>query len=160
MMCQQLQQWSTYDATETWEDAVNLGLGEIDQPGLYTMSSQSNVTDTIYNVVSDIATSAFGYIYEDNAGNIGYADADHRQNYLLVNGYVELDARHALGAGLSTIMRSADVRNDIYLNYGTITISKLMPQMQLLLPYMATKPKRLTLGFMELLMLRLLPTDT
>ena len=112
-------QWSTYDATETWEDAVNLGLGEIDQPGLYTMSSQSNVTDSIYNVVADIATSAFGYIYEDNAGNIGYADADHRQNYLLNNGYVELDARHALGAGLSTIMRSADVRNDIYLNYGS-----------------------------------------
>jgi hypothetical protein len=59
MMCQQLQQWATYDATETWEDAVNLGLGEIDQPGLYTMSSQSNVTDTIYNVVADIANSAF-----------------------------------------------------------------------------------------------------
>jgi hypothetical protein len=111
-------QWSTYDATETWEDAVNLGLGEIDQPGLYTMSSQSNVTETIFTVVADIADSAFGYIYEDNAGNIGYADADHRQNYLLVNGYVELDARHALGAGLSTIMRSADVRNDIYINYG------------------------------------------
>jgi hypothetical protein len=110
--------WATYNATETWANAVNLGLGEIDQPGLYTMSSQSNVTNTIYNVISDIATSAFGYIYEDNTGNIGYADADHRQNYLLVNGYVELDARHALGAGLSTIMRSADVRNDIYINYG------------------------------------------
>jgi hypothetical protein len=110
--------WATYNATETWANAVNLGLGEIDQPGLYTMSSQSSVTDTIYNVISDIATSAFGYIYEDNTGNIGYADADHRQNYLLVNGYVELDARHALGAGLSTIMRSADVRNDIYINYG------------------------------------------
>jgi hypothetical protein len=110
--------WATYDAIETWEDAVNLGLGEIDQPGLYTMSSQSNVTDTIYNVVSDIANSAFGYIYEDNQGNVGYADADHRQNYLLTNGYVELDAGHALGQGLSTIMRSADVRNDIYINYG------------------------------------------
>jgi len=110
--------WATYDATETWEDAVNLGLGEIDQPGLYTMSSQSNVTDTIYDVISDIANSAFGYIYEDNQGNIGYADADHRQNYLLTNGYVELDANHALGQGLSTIMRSADVRNDIYINYG------------------------------------------
>jgi hypothetical protein len=112
-------QWSTYNATETWEDAQNLGLGEIDQPGLYTMSSQSNVTETIFTVVADIADSAFGYIYEDNAGNIGYADADHRQNYLLNNGYIELDARHALGAGLSTIMRSADVRNDIYLNYGS-----------------------------------------
>jgi len=110
--------WATYNATETWANAVNIGLGEIDQPGLYTMSSQSNVTDTIYNVVADIANSAFGYIYEDNAGNIGYADADHRQTYLLTNGYVDLDARHALGNGLSTVMRSADVRNDIYINYG------------------------------------------
>jgi hypothetical protein len=110
--------WATYNATETWANAVNLGLGDIDQPGLYTMTAQSNVTDTIYNVVSDIANSAFGYIYEDNAGNIGYADADHRQNYLLTNGYVDLNAGHALGAGLSTVMRSGDVRNDIYINYG------------------------------------------
>ena len=110
--------WATYDATETWENAVNLGLGEIDQPGLYTMTAQSTTVDTIYNIVSDIANSAFGYIYEDNQGNIGYADADHRQNYLLTNGYVELDAGHALGQGLSTIMRSADVRNDIFINYG------------------------------------------
>jgi hypothetical protein len=110
--------WATYNATETWENAQNLGLGEIDQPGLYTMTAQSNVTDTIYNVVADIADSAFGYLYEDNAGNIGYADADHRQIYLITNGYVELDAGHALGTGLSTIMRSADVRNDIFINYG------------------------------------------
>jgi hypothetical protein len=111
-------QWNTYDPTIQWQDAENQGLGEIDQPGLYTMSSQSNVIDTIYNVVSDIANSAFGVIGEDNSGNIFYADADHRRDYLLVNGYIELDARHALGAGLSTIMRSADVRNDIYINYG------------------------------------------
>jgi hypothetical protein len=111
-------QWSTYDPTETWENAENLGLGEIDQPGLYTMQHQPTTTDTIYNIVSDIASSAFGYIYEENNGDIGYADADHRQNYLLTNGYVELDAGHALGAGLSTVMRSADVRNDIYINYG------------------------------------------
>ena len=110
--------WATYNPTETWLQAVNLGLGEIDQPGLYTMQHQPDTTDTIYNVVSDIANSAFGYIYEDNAGNIGYADADHRQTYLLANGYVDLDARHALGAGLSTVMRSGDVRNDIYINYG------------------------------------------
>jgi hypothetical protein len=112
-------QWATYDATETWANAVNLGLGEIDQPGLYTMQHQPNTTDTIYNIVSDIANSAFGYIYEESNGNIGYADADHRQNYLLTNGYVELDANHALGAGLSTVIRSADVRNDIYINYGS-----------------------------------------
>ena len=113
-------QWSTYDPTETWANAVNLGLGEIDQPGLYTMQSRGGGQDpdTIYNILSLIANSAFGYLYEDNAGNIGYADADHRQNYLLTNGYVDLDAGHALGSGLSTIMRSGDVRNDVIINYG------------------------------------------
>jgi hypothetical protein len=75
--------------------------------------------DTIYNITSLIANSAFGYLYEDNQGNIGYADADHRQTYLLANGYVDLDANHALGSGLSTITRSGDIRNDIIINYGS-----------------------------------------
>jgi hypothetical protein len=110
--------WATYDATETWANAQNLGLGEIDQPGLYTMENRAAETDTIYNIASLIANSAFGYLYEDNEGNIGYADADHRQNYLLTNGYVDLDARHALSQGLSTITRSGDIRNDIVINYG------------------------------------------
>ena len=110
--------WATYDPTETWLQAVNLGLGEIDQPGLYTMSSRSAEPDTVYNIASFIADSAFGYFYESPNGDIGYADADHRQTYLAANGYIDLDASHALGQGLSTITRSADIRNDIYINYG------------------------------------------
>jgi hypothetical protein len=110
--------WATYSATETWLQAVNQGLGEIDQPGLYTMSSRSADPDTVYNIASFIADSAFGYLYEAPNGDIGYADADHRQTYLAANGYVDLDAKHALGQGLSTITRSADIRNDIYINYG------------------------------------------
>ena len=110
--------WATYNATETWANAGNQGLGEIDQPGLYTMENRAADPDTIYNIASLIADSAFGYLYEAPNGDIGYADADHRQTYLLANGYVDLDARHALGAGLSTITRSADIRNDIYINYG------------------------------------------
>ena len=113
--------WATYNATETWATAGNQGLGEIDQPGLYTMQNRSGseAPDTIYNIASLIANSAFGYLYEDNQGNIGYADADHRQTYLLANGYVDLDANHALGSGLSTITRSGDIRNDIIINYGS-----------------------------------------
>jgi hypothetical protein len=110
--------WAGYSATETWANAQNLGLGEIDTPGLYTMENRAASPDTIYNITSLIANSAFGYLYEDNQGNIGYADADHRQNYLLTNGYVDLDANHALGSGLSTITRSGDIRNDVYINYG------------------------------------------
>jgi hypothetical protein len=110
--------WATYSATETWATAGNQGLGEIDTPGLYTMENRAASPDTIYNIASLIANSAFGYLYEDNAGNIGYADADHRQTYLAANGYVDLDANHALGQGLSTITRSGDIRNDVYINYG------------------------------------------
>ena len=110
--------WSGYNATETWANALNLGLGEIDQPGLYTMENRGADVDTIFNIAQLIANSAFGYLYEDNEGNIGYADADHRQTYLLANGYVDLSANHALGQGLSTITRSGDIRNDVYINYG------------------------------------------
>jgi hypothetical protein len=110
--------WAGYDPTETWANAVNIGLGEIDRPGLYTMQHQPDTVDTVYNIVSDIANSAFGYIYEDNEGNIGYADSDHRQTYLIANGYVDLSASHAIGSGLRTTTKSADIRNDIYINYG------------------------------------------
>jgi hypothetical protein len=82
------------------------------------MENRAAETDTIYNIASLIANSAFGYLYEDNEGNIGYADADHRQTYLLANGYVDLSANHALGQGLSTITRSGDIRNDVAINYG------------------------------------------
>ena len=110
--------WAGYSATETWATALNLGLGEIDQPGLYTMENRNASPDTVYNIASQIANSAFGYIYEDNEGNIGYADADHRQTYLIANGYVDLSANHAIGSGLRTTTKAADIRNDIYINYG------------------------------------------
>jgi len=110
--------WQGYDPTTTWANAENVGLGEIDTPGLYTMENRSAQSDTIYNIAALIANSAFGVLYEDNQGRIGYADADHRQNYLITNGYVELDASHAIGKGLKTTTKSGDIRNDIYINYG------------------------------------------
>ena len=110
--------WAGYSATETWLQAVNLGLGEIDRPGLYIMENRDSSPDTVYNIASLIANSAFGYLYEDNQGNIGYADADHRQTYLTANGYTDLDGNHAFGQGIRTTVRSGDIRNDVYVNYG------------------------------------------
>ena len=110
--------WSGYNPTETWANAADVGLGEIDTPGLYTMENRAAEPDTIYNIAALIANSAFGVIYEDNQGNINYDDADHRQNYLLTNGYVDLDANHSLSRGLKTTTKSGDIRNDVYINYG------------------------------------------
>lgn len=112
------QTWAAYDATTTWANAENIGLGEVDQPGLYVMENRGDNPDTVYNIASVIANSALGYLYEDNEGNIGYADADHRQTYLAANGFTELSANTAIGVGLSTTVKAADIRNDIFLNYG------------------------------------------
>ena len=93
--------WATYDPTEQWQNAENTGLGEIDQPGNYELAARSSSRTDVYTLVSALATSGLGYIYEDANGQIGYADSTHRTNYLATNGYVELTANHALASGLS-----------------------------------------------------------
>jgi len=110
--------WSGYDATTTWANAENSGLGEIDRPGVYELENRTADPDTTYNIASLIANSALGVLYEDNQGRISYADTTHRQNYLANNGYTEISANTAIGAGLKVLTRGADVRNEIILNYG------------------------------------------
>jgi hypothetical protein len=112
------QTWADYNATATWATAENLGIGEIDRPGQYDMVNRGSSFDTVYNIASLIANSGFGYLYEDSSGNIGYADANHRQEYLANNGATEISANTAIGAGIQTTVRSGDIRNDITLNYG------------------------------------------
>lgn len=111
--------WNTYDATTQWEDAENSGLGEIDLPGDYELHSQSNVNENVYTLASRLASSGLGYLYEDAQGRIGYADSTHRSEYLVANGYVDLDGNHAIGPGLNIIKRAGDVRNEITLTYGS-----------------------------------------
>jgi len=105
------QTWATYDPTETWNQAANLGLGEIDQPGNYTLISRSSSKTDLYSLCTDIANSALGVLYEDANGNISYASSTHRQDYLANNGYTTLDANHANGIGLAATTRAGDLRN-------------------------------------------------
>jgi hypothetical protein len=112
-------EWATYDPTETWADAQNVGLGEIDTPGNYELAQRSSSRTDIYSLVSALATSGLGYIYEDAQGLISYASGDHRSIYLATNGYVNLSANDAQGSGLTIQQRAGDVRNNITLKYGT-----------------------------------------
>jgi hypothetical protein len=86
-------------------------LGEIDQPGDYELIARSSSKTDLYSLCTDIANSAFGVLYEDANGNIGYADQTHRQDYLAANGYTTLDANHANGLGLAATTRAGDLRN-------------------------------------------------
>ena len=109
--------WAEYDPTTTWENAENSGLGEIDQPGDYELTARSSSTTDIYSLVSSLATSGLGYLYEDSQGRIGYADSTHRSQYLAANGYVDLTGNHALSRGIRTTKRSGDVRNNVTITY-------------------------------------------
>ncbi len=109
--------WATYDATETWADAQNLGVGQIDA-GEYTMISRQITDSVISGIANSIASSALGYLYEDANGLIGYADARNRQDYLVANGYTDLDARQAIASGIGVIQRQGDIANKIVIDYG------------------------------------------
>jgi hypothetical protein len=112
------QQWSSFDPTTTWANAGDVGLGDIDRPGQYEMEQRSASPIDYYSIVTQIANSALGYIYENANGEIGYADAAHRQTYLLANGYTELDAREAFAAGIKQSIRSGKIINKYQINYG------------------------------------------
>jgi hypothetical protein len=111
-------QWQNVNPVMTWANAFNTGLGEIDRPGDFELAARSSSRTDAYSLVSALATSGLGYLYENPSGQISYADSTHRSQYLAVNGYVELSANNAQGSGLSIQTRAGDVRNSITLKYN------------------------------------------
>jgi hypothetical protein len=108
--------WAGYDPTITWANAQNSGLGEIDE-GNYELTARSASVTDAYSLVSDLANSGLGYLYENGYGQISYADSTHRSIYLSVNGYVDLSANDAFASGLQLATRAGDVRNAITIQY-------------------------------------------
>lgn len=109
--------WAAYNPITTWANAENSGIGEIDTPGNYELTARSASLTDAYSLVAGLATSGLGYIYEDASGRIGYADSTHRTNYLATNGYTQVSANNAIGAGLRTSKRLGDVRNSVTIKY-------------------------------------------
>jgi hypothetical protein len=109
--------WASYNPTTTWANAENVGLGTIDTPGNYELTSRSSDLTDAYSLVAALANSGLGYIYEDAFGRISYADSTHRADYLATNGYVGLDGNHAYALGMRTTKRIGDIRNDVTITY-------------------------------------------
>jgi hypothetical protein len=109
--------WAAYDPIVDWATAENVGLGEVDRPGDYELTARTSSVIDIYSLITALATSGLGYVYEDTSGRIGYADSTHRADYLSNNGYVELSGNTALSKGIKTQKRSGDVRNNVTIQY-------------------------------------------
>ena len=110
-------QWVNYDPTTTWANAENVGLGEIDA-GLYQMDNLSAADRNTQTLVTQIADSALGLLYEDKQGRISYADADHRSNYLAANGSTQLDGNYATPSSVKSILQIGKIRNSEIVRYG------------------------------------------
>ena len=119
--------WASYNPTTTWAQAENVGLGVIDRPGDYDLAARGGGADPIdvYSLVSRLATSGLGYLWECGCGLINYADSTHRAQYLSANGYVALTANQARAAGLRIETRVGDVRNAITIQYGASSGSEV-----------------------------------
>lgn len=109
--------WAAYEPTTTWANAENSGLGEIDRPGDYKLAARSSSITDVYSLVTSLARSGLGYIYEDSSGRIGYADSTHRSEYLSTNGYAYVDGGWAYAPGISSSKRLGDLRNKVTINY-------------------------------------------
>jgi hypothetical protein len=110
--------WDTYPATVTWAEAETY-IGEIDS-GFYTMIAEaaSPVTKSL-TLASQIAQSALGTIYEEKNGDVSYADADHRSNYLAANGFTNIDGAYATPTSITSTTQTARIRNSLIYKYGT-----------------------------------------
>jgi len=117
--------WADFYPTTTWAAAFNTGLGEIDRPGNYELANRASNRIDVYSLVSALATSGLGYLYENAEGQISYADSTHRTNYLAANGYVDLSANDALANSLKIQTRAGDVRNNLTLKYGSLSTSEV-----------------------------------
>ena len=112
------QTWATYPATTTWANAET-SVGTIDS-GFYTMialaASASAKSNTLTN---QIANSALGQVFETKAGLINYDDADHRSNYLVANGYTNIDSSYASPSTIRSTTQTARLRNSLIYRYST-----------------------------------------
>jgi hypothetical protein len=110
--------WATYPATVTWNQAEN-SLGQIDQGEFDMIQINASASAKSQTLVDQIANSGLGIISENPDGLVYYADADHRENYLLANGYTDLDAAYATPSSIQSQTQTARLRNSLIYKYST-----------------------------------------
>jgi len=110
--------WATYPATVTWNQAEN-SLGQIDQGEFDMIQINASASAKSQSLVDQIANSGLGIISEGPDGLVYYADADHRENYLLANGYTALNADYATPSSIQSQTQTARLRNSLIYKYST-----------------------------------------
>jgi hypothetical protein len=110
--------WATYPADVTWANAESY-IGEVDS-GFYTMIAlAASATAKSSSLVDQIANSGLGQMYEEKDGDVSYADADHRSNYLAANGFTNINGSYATPSSITSTTQTARIRNSLIYRYAT-----------------------------------------
>jgi hypothetical protein len=70
-------------------------------------------------LADQISASALGQIYEEKDGDVSYADADHRSQYLAANGFTNIDGSYATPTSIQSTTQTARIRNSLIYRYST-----------------------------------------
>jgi hypothetical protein len=69
-------------------------------------------------LVDQIANSALGQMHEEKNGLVSYDDADHRSNYLIANGFTNINGSYATPSTIRSTTQTARIRNSLIYKYG------------------------------------------
>lgn len=108
--------WTDY-TTETWNDLRGYTADHIDTPGTYDLYAEPASTINGYLYASVVADSGLGQLYETTTGTIGYADQDHRADYLTANGFLNIPSTNVLSDGISVQTSRNNLTNDVIVSY-------------------------------------------
>jgi hypothetical protein len=103
---------------------TSLTTGEVDA-GAYEMIARNADPIVMSDIVTLIADSGIGQIYEDKLGRVCFADADHRTVYLATYGFTELDANYAYPSSIKSILQIGKIRNSLSVDYNNNYASNL-----------------------------------
>lgn len=95
----------------------------VDTPSIYEFAARSASATDAYSIAASTAQEAFGYIYETNLGEVGFANESRRTNDAKTNGYTSIPNNHVLWSNVSSQKTLADILNNLRLTYdsGTVT---------------------------------------
>jgi hypothetical protein len=89
----------------------------VDTPGVYEFTARAaNPTDA-YTLATYYAQMGFGYVYETQSGEVGYANESRRLNEVQDNGYFTIPEDYILWSGVSSNRTLNDLMNSVILTY-------------------------------------------
>lgn len=95
----------------------------VDTPAIYEFAARTGSATDAYSIAASTAQEAFGYVYETNLGEVGFANESRRTNDAKTNGYTVIPNNHILWGNVSSQKTLADILNNLRLTYnaGTVT---------------------------------------